>query len=72
MSTEKKTIGFLVVLIILSSVVACQVMQSPSPDVVETPELTPDSQSLPTEFVVVQGYQIRQWAAEADANLSIR
>ena len=68
MFAPKKTIVFFVALILLSGLVACQMIQSPSEDEVETPESTPDLQSIPTEFVAVQGFQVRQWAAEAEAS----
>jgi hypothetical protein len=59
----------LVILVLLASLSACQLFPAPTSEVEVQDTLSPDElQSLPAEFVSVQGQSIRQWAISAEAS----
>ena len=68
MPSSHRSIGFLFIFLFCSVISACQSLRQASDQDGNLPISTPDSQSLPTEFVSSQGQQIRQWAADAEAS----
>ncbi|KPL08275.1 hypothetical protein AMJ86_01310 [bacterium SM23_57] len=65
----RKWLTFVVGLVLIGLFAACQVLQGSDESAGYLEQAsTPDLQNLPPELVNIQGQQIRQWAAEAEAS----
>lgn len=69
MSAIRKRLTIVMGFVLTGLLTACQVFPVPDESVGNQEKApTPDLQNLPPELVNIQGQQIRQWAAEAEAS----